>query len=163
VLVQTALMLAGGGEACSDIGHLRLGENLSGAVPSDTTVARMFHEITSSTRTGIADAMAEMRGEVSRRSSLTTGTGPVILDIDASLVEIHSENKEQSAATFKGGFGFHPMFCFADDTGETANSTGRCTVPVMMTGVTDRDRPMETQGCQVHHCPCSNARRSLSH
>jgi len=119
VLVQAALMLAGGGEACSDIEHLRLGENLFGAVPSDTTVFRTFHEITSSTRTGIADAMAEMRGEVWRRSSLTTGTGPVVLDIDASLVEIHSENNEQSAATFKGGFGFHPMLFFADDTGET--------------------------------------------
>jgi hypothetical protein len=44
----------------------------------------------------------------------------------------------------------------------SANSTGRCTVPVMMTGATDRDRPMETQECQVHRCPCSNARRSPS-
>jgi len=43
----------------------------------------------------------------------------VLLDIDASLVEIHSENKEQAEPTFKGGFGFHPMFCFADATGET--------------------------------------------
>jgi hypothetical protein len=119
VLVQTALMLAGGGEACSDIEHLRLGENLFGAVPSDTTVFRTFHEITSSTRPGIADAMAEMRGEVWRRSSLTTGTGPVVLDIDASLVEIHSEHKEEAAATHKGGFGFHPLFVFADLTGET--------------------------------------------
>jgi hypothetical protein len=38
------------------------------------------------------------------------------------LVEIHSEGKEQSAATFKGGFGFHPMFCFADATGETLSA-----------------------------------------
>ena len=29
------------------------------------------------------------------------------------------ENKEGTAAHFKGGFGFHPMFCFADATGET--------------------------------------------
>jgi len=34
------------------------------------------------------------------RSSTTTGTDPVLLDIDASLVEIHSENKEQTAPTF---------------------------------------------------------------
>jgi hypothetical protein len=40
------------------------------------------------------------------------------LDLDASLVEIHSENKEGTAPTYKGGFGFSPMFCFADATGE---------------------------------------------
>ena len=42
--------------------------------------------------------------------------------IDASLVEIHSENKEQAAPTYKGGYGFHPMFCFADATGETLSA-----------------------------------------
>ncbi len=40
------------------------------------------------------------------------------MDIDASLVEIHSENKTGTAPTYKGGFGFGPMFCFADATGE---------------------------------------------
>ncbi|HPB44736.1 MAG TPA: transposase, partial [Microthrixaceae bacterium] len=43
----------------------------------------------------------------------------MVLDIDASLVEIHSENKQNTAGTYKHGFGFHPMFCFADATGET--------------------------------------------
>jgi hypothetical protein len=33
-------------------------------------------------------------------------------------VHIHSEHKEGTAATYKGGFGFAPMFCFADATGE---------------------------------------------
>ncbi len=122
VLVQTALMLAGGGESCLDIEHLRSGADLFGSVPSDTTVARTFHEITPSTRAGIAEAMAEMRAEVWSRSSATTGSDRVFLDIDASLVEIHSENKEQTAPTFKGGFGFHPLFCFADCTGETLSA-----------------------------------------
>ena len=119
VLVQFALALAGGGESCLDIEHLRIGDDLFGSVPSDTTVTRTFHEIGSSTREGIASAMAGVRAEVWRRSSVTTGVTPVVLDIDASLVEIHSENKEQAAPTFKGGYGFHPMFCFADGTGET--------------------------------------------
>jgi len=122
VLVQAALILSGGGESCLDIEHLRIGGDLFGSVPSDTTVARTFHEITSSTRSGIAEAMAEIRAEVWSRSSTTTGTDPVLLDIDASLVEIHSENKEQTAPTFKGGFGFHPLFCFADATGETLSA-----------------------------------------
>ncbi len=119
VLVQFALMLAGGGESCLDIEHLRVGDELFGSVPSDTTVARTFHEISQPTREGIADALAEVRAEVWRRSSTTKGSSPVLLDIDASLVEVHSEGKEQAEPTFKGGYGFHPMFCFADQTGET--------------------------------------------
>jgi hypothetical protein len=122
VLVQCALMLAGGGESCLDIAHLRVGGDLFGSVPSDTTVFRTFSEISASTRAGIAEAMAEVRAKVWSRSSVTTGREPVILDIDASLVEIHSENKELAGATFKGGFGFHPMFCFADATGETLSA-----------------------------------------
>ncbi len=119
VLTQMALVLAGGGESCLDIEHLRIGGALFGSVPSDTTVARTFHEIQPGTRDGIAEAVAKVRGEVWRRSSATSGTDRVVLDIDASLVEVHSENKEQAEPTFKGGFGFHPMFCFADQTGET--------------------------------------------
>jgi hypothetical protein len=119
VLTQMALTLAGGGESCLDIEHLRIGGALFGSVPSDTTVARTFHEIQPGTRDGIAEAVAKVRAEVWRRSSATNGSGPVLLDIDASLVEVHSENKEQAGPTHKGGFGFHPMFCFADATGET--------------------------------------------
>jgi len=119
VLTQAALVLAGGGESCLDIEHLRAGPDLFGSVPSDTTVARTFAEITAEDRTRVAAAVAPLRAQVWSRSGAGAGDAPVVLDIDASLVEIHSENKEQTAATFKGGFGFHPMFCFADSTGET--------------------------------------------
>jgi len=122
VLVQTALMLAGGGESCLDIEFLRTGVDLFGAVPSDTTVARTFHEITPTKRAALVGVLAKVRAEVWRRSQATTGRDPVVLDIDASLVEIHSENKEQAAPTYKGGYGFHPMFCFADATGETLSA-----------------------------------------
>jgi hypothetical protein len=118
VLVQTALMLAGGGESCADIEHLRCEEELFGFVPSDSTVHRSFHEITPATRALIAEAVAEVRSEIWERSGATTGTGTVYLDIDASLVDVHSENKQQTAATYKHGFGFHPLLCFADATGE---------------------------------------------
>ncbi len=115
-------MLAGGGESCADIEHLRLQEDLFGSVPSDTTVFRTFHEITPSTRSGIACAMAEVRARSGVAAPPTTGSAPVLLDIDASLVEIHSEHKMSAAPTFKGGYGFHPMFCFADATGEALAS-----------------------------------------
>lgn len=100
VLVQMALTLAGGGESCLDVEHLRIGDDLFGSVPSDTTVARTFHEIAPETRAAIAKATAGVRAEVWRRSSATAGVSPVVLDIDASLVEIHSENKEEAAPTF---------------------------------------------------------------
>jgi len=120
VLTHAMLMLAGGGEACSDIEKLRAQPDLFGSVPSDSTVYRTFrYEIDPSTLDGLWAAMAEARVRVWRRSAATTGTGTVVLDIDSSLHEIHSEKKEETAANYKGGFGFHPIYCFADATGET--------------------------------------------
>jgi len=52
----------------------------------------------------------------------TVGTAKVVLDIDASLVQIHSENKAGTGPTYKGGFGFHPLMCFADATGEALSA-----------------------------------------
>src|SRR4029077_5421811 len=60
-----------------------------------------------------------VRAAVWRRSSGTTGTATVGLDIDSSLHQGHSEKKEQTAPNYKGGVGFHPIYCFADATGET--------------------------------------------
>ncbi len=117
VLVQSMLMLAGGGESCADIEHLRAQEDLFGSTPSDSTVFRSFHEISPDVRDALAEAFAGVRAEVWRRCAATKAA-PVILDIDASLVEIHTETKEGTGPHYKGGWGFHPMFCFADATGE---------------------------------------------
>ena len=40
-----------------------------------------------------------------------------VIDIDATLVSAHSE-KEGTAGNFKGGFGYHPILAFLDNTGE---------------------------------------------
>lgn len=45
VLVQAMLMLAGGGEACADIEHLRSQATLFGSVASDSTLYRTFRSI----------------------------------------------------------------------------------------------------------------------
>ena len=118
VLVQAMLMLAGGGESCADIEHLRSQGDLFGDVASDSTLYRTLRRIDPVTLGGLWEAMAETRAKVWRRSAATTGKARVVLDIDASLVEIHSENKQGTAANYKDGFGFHPMLCFADATGE---------------------------------------------
>jgi hypothetical protein len=119
VLVQAMLMMAGGGEACSDIEKLRAQPALFGEVPSDSTLYRTFFQLEPTTVAGLWDAMAQARAEVWSRAAATTGTARVVLDIDSSLHEIHSENKELTGPTYKGGFGFHPVYCFADATGET--------------------------------------------
>ena len=119
VLSQAMLMLAGGGEACADIEHLRSQEALFGSVPSDSTLYRTFRQVDPVTLAGLWAAMAEVRAQVWRRAAATTGTATVVLDIDASLHQIHSESKEEAAANYKGGYGFHPIYCFADATGET--------------------------------------------
>ena len=120
VLTQIMLMLAGGGECCADIEFLGSQERLFAAVCSDSTVYQTFTETLDAPAVARArEAVARIRSQVWTRSASTTGTGPMILDLDASLVEIHSENKEGTAPHFKGGFGFHPVFCFADATGET--------------------------------------------
>jgi hypothetical protein len=77
---------------------------------------RTYRQIDAVTLAGLWDAMAEVRAAV--WSTIDTDE-PVVLDIDGSLVEIHSEHKHGTAPTYKKGFGFHPMFCFADGTGET--------------------------------------------
>jgi hypothetical protein len=109
VLVHSALMLAGGGESCADIEHLRAQTDLFGHVASDSTVYRTFHEIAPETRAAIARGFAEVRWKVWRRTAATKGCGPIFLDIDASLIEVHSENKELTGPNYKGGFGFHPV------------------------------------------------------
>ena len=118
VLVQQMAAIAGGGESCADIEYLREQETLFGFVPSDSTVWRTFHEITPEARVDLKAALAQVRAKVWSRSSQTSSTDPVVLDVDASLVEIHSEGKEGTGPNYKGGFGFHPLLLFADGTGE---------------------------------------------
>ena len=118
VLTHAMLMLAGGGEACSDIEFLASQPRLFGVVASDSTLYRTIRSITPGVLTDVRAATATVRRSMWQRMGATTGNRRVVLDIDASLVEIHSENKEGTGPTYKGGFGFGPMFCFADGTGE---------------------------------------------
>lgn len=55
---------------------------------------------------------------VCQHIAATTGTGEVILDVDASLHQVHSERKEDTAPSYKGGFGYHPLYVSADATGK---------------------------------------------
>jgi len=120
VLTQAMLMLAGGGESCADIEALRSQGRLFGDVCSDSTLFRTFTKTLTSERLARAvEAMAGVRSGIWARKPDITSSGPVVLDIDGSLVDVHSENKEGAGPTYKRGYGFHPVFVFADATGET--------------------------------------------
>ncbi len=113
VLVHSLLMLAGGGEACSDIEHLRAQPVLFGEVASDSTLYRTLRGLGPGATEALLEAVAGVRAGVWERRG--DAAGPVVLDIDSTLVEVHSENKQGAAAHFKGGYGFHPMLCATSD------------------------------------------------
>jgi hypothetical protein len=122
MVVHAALMLAGGGEACSDIEVLRSQPEIFGAVASDSTLKRVIpEEITPEVRGALVGAIGEARAQVWERAGLMQGKKPIYLDIDATLIEVHSENKEGAAPTYKKGFGFHPLLCFADGSGDAVS------------------------------------------
>ena len=115
LLVHLMLVLAGGGEACTDIETLRSQRGLFGRVASDSTLYRTLTQADEGTLERLAGAMARVRERV---WADYPADETVILDIDSSVHEVHSENKESAAPTYNRKYGFHPMYCFADWTGE---------------------------------------------
>lgn len=115
LLTHVAVTLAGGGVCVDDVAALRDQPDLFGEVASSATIWRAVHDIDAV----VLDALRRARATARAKVWEAFGTGAeTILDVDAALVEIHSANKERAASHFKGGYGFHPLFCFADATGE---------------------------------------------
>ncbi|WP_440100970.1 IS1380 family transposase [Glutamicibacter mishrai] len=130
ILGALALSLAAGGEQATDIDQLRAAPDLFGTVASDATVSRFMHRIKEQPEAfsyGFATMTRTLRSKAWNAAGprnparLATPADPLIIDIDASLVHVHSE-KEFSAGTYKGGYGFSPMIAMAD-YGKT-NGTG---------------------------------------
>ena len=115
LLVHLMLVLAGGGEACTDIETLRSQRELFGDVASDSTLYRTLTQADGGLVESLADAMARVRERV---WADYPEDETVILDIDSSVHEVHSENKQHAAPTYNRKYGFHPLYCFADWTGE---------------------------------------------
>jgi len=100
---------------------------LLGAVASDSTAWRRVADLA-------GDELAVARLDDARRAAraaawragaapaavLDSGSGPLCIDVDATLVTSHSD-KESTAGTYKGGYGFHPLLAYldrGDGTGE---------------------------------------------
>jgi hypothetical protein len=114
VLRDVAVMLADGGDCVTDLDAYRGQERLFGARASETTTQRALKSVDEPLLARIGQARAAARKRVwdagARPASIT-------LNIDATLLTAHSD-KELAAGTYKHGYGFHPICCYLDETGE---------------------------------------------
>jgi hypothetical protein len=127
IAVDLATMLADGGEAISDLAVLRNQSELFGPVASAATAWRLLAALDDGALAQVRAARARAR-ETSWAQARETGREPassvaghtipgLVLDVDATVVVCHSE-KQSSAKTWKKTWGYHPLLCFLDATGE---------------------------------------------
>ena len=146
VLLDVATAIALGGDCLADLAVVRAQPQLFGPVASDPTVSRLIATLAENVDDAVAalrTARAQARARVwsSRRP---VAAGPVIVDLDATLVTAHSE-KEGAAATFKRTFGFHPLLAFVD---HGSGGTGEPLVALLREGNAGANTAAD-------HIPCS--------
>jgi Transposase DDE domain group 1 len=116
VIRDLAVMLADGGECVSDLGGVREQEALFGKVASDSTAFRVIDRIAS--EPGMLDALRVAHARARARFwELDGAPERLTIDVDATLICAHSE-KEKAAGNYKGGYGFHPLQAYLDETRE---------------------------------------------
>jgi hypothetical protein len=116
VVRDLAVMLADGGDCLADLGALGDQGSLFGDVASASTAFRLIDRIAGDPAglERLRAAHATARAHVWK---LAGAPAWLTIDLDATLIAAHSE-KECAAGNFKGGYGFHPMLAYADETGE---------------------------------------------
>jgi hypothetical protein len=116
VIRDLAVMLVDGGECISDLGAVREQDALFGGVASDSTAFRVVDRIASTP--GLLDAVRVAHAQARARFwELHGAPERLTLDVDATLITAHSE-KEQAAGNYKGGYGFHPLQVYLDESRE---------------------------------------------
>ena len=114
VLRDVAVMLADGGDCVTDLEAYRGQEVLFGPRASETTTHRVIKSIDESLLDEVRVARAAAR---SRAWDAGARPASITLNIDATLLTAHSD-KQLAAGTYKRGYGFHPLCCYLDETGE---------------------------------------------
>jgi hypothetical protein len=116
VIRDLAVMLADGGDCLSDLRAVRDQQPLCGPVASDTTAFRLIDRIASDP--AALEALRAARARA-RARAWELGAQPerIVIDVDATLIGAPTE-KEGAAVNFKGGFGFHPLLAYLDDSRE---------------------------------------------
>jgi hypothetical protein len=116
------------GEAISDLAVLRDQPELFGPVASTATAWRVLDGVDDGLLAGLRQARAvarerlwAQREDAGRKLPVSSAGGRdwpgLVVDVDATLVDVHSE-KQLAAPNFKGGFGFHPLLVWLDNTNE---------------------------------------------
>lgn len=116
VLRDLAVMVADGGDCLSDLRAVRDQEPLFGKVASNATAFRLIDQIAADPE--LLDRLRAARARA-RENAWNAGARPerIIIELDATLIGAHSE-KEGAAGNFKGGFGFHPLLAYLDESRE---------------------------------------------
>jgi hypothetical protein len=128
VLTDLAVLLADGGRSISDLAVLRDQPTLFGSVASTATAWRVLDRIDPAALNRMRAARARAREQLWAQRAETVGpvgghrAGGRIwpglrIMFDATLVTAHSD-KESAAPNFKGGYGFHPLTAWLDNTDE---------------------------------------------
>jgi hypothetical protein len=116
VIRDLAVMLADGGDCLADLGALGDQESLFGNVASASTAFRLVDRIVEDPE-GLERLRAAQARARARVWKLLGAPERLTIDLDATLIGSHSE-KEGAAGNFKGGYGFHPMLAYGDETSE---------------------------------------------
>jgi Transposase DDE domain group 1 len=144
VIRDLAVMLADGGECVSDLGAVRDQEALFGPVASDSTAFRVIDRVAADPV--LLDALRAAHARARERFWKLHGAPEgLTIDIDATLITSHSE-KEHAAGNYKGGYGFHPLQAYADDTREALGGvlrSGNAGANAVADHITVLDRALE--------------------
>jgi hypothetical protein len=129
VMRDISVPVASGAQNLAGAAVLRDQATVFGQVASHPTMWRSLGEIEaaalaeiaavrSKTRTRVWQLIEDRHGHIPPSKTCYGDLGPVIvIRIDASLVQSHSD-KQHAAGNFKGGYGFHPLLAWCDNTGE---------------------------------------------
>jgi Transposase DDE domain group 1 len=119
IVADLAAAVALGGDCLADIAVLREQPALAGLVASDPVVSRLVSMLAQDAPRALK-AIRTARAAARERAWALAGDaapgadgGPVIIDLDATIVIAHSE-KEQACPTWKKTFGHHPLTAWAD-------------------------------------------------
>ena len=139
VILDLAVCVALGGRCLSDLSLLRCDKEVFGPVASDPTVSRLVGTLAdhveaveaavNRARRTVRQRVWDLAGEHSPTAGISAER-PLVIDVDATLVNVHSE-KEGAAPTFKKGFGYHPLTAWFD---HGPDGGGECAALVLRPG-----------------------------
>jgi hypothetical protein len=116
VFADLAAAVADGADCIDGVGQLCGDrEHVFGAKASTTTMWRLVDErIDAIHLPGVRGARTSARAAAWAAGAAPPAGAPLYIDIDATLVIDHSDNKAQASPTWKKSFGHHPLLAFLD-------------------------------------------------